>query len=143
MKIILVRHGESQANTGNWAEENNLTKKGKQQAKKLAVELAQERFDQIYCSNTKRCIETMETILEGRKEYINISFSKLISPKKKKEDCEKLKERIKIFVEDLKYDLRDETVMIISHQLVIRMFLLEMMGKDEVLKNGEVKVAEI
>ncbi|MFA4827382.1 MAG: phosphoglycerate mutase family protein [Candidatus Shapirobacteria bacterium] len=143
MKLILVRHGESQANAGNIAEENNLTEKGRQQAKKLAIELSQENFEQIYCSNTKRCIETMEAILKDRKEYVNICFSKLISPKKKAEDDENFKRRIKIFIEDLKIEFKDETVMIISHQLVIRRFWQELTGKDEPIENGEAREIDL
>jgi len=140
MKLILVRHGESQANAGNIAEENNLTEKGRQQAKKMAIELSQENFEQIYCSDTKRCIETMEAILKDRKEDVNICFSKLISPKKKAEDDENFKRRIKIFIEDLKIEFVNGTIMVVSHRMVLQMMWYELTGKDETVENGEIKI---
>lgn len=141
--MILIRHGESQANAGNAAPKNNLTKKGKEQAARLAKELAGEKIDQIYCSNTDRCIETMEAIIQDRNDDIGISLCHLISPKKKTEDFEVLRKRVKRFIEDLKIEFGEETVVIISHQLVIRMLWYELTGKDEAVENGEMRTVII
>ena len=143
MKLILIRHGESQANAGNVAPKNNLTKRGWEQAEQLAEELKEEKIDQIYCSNTERCLETMEAILGRRNEEINICLSKLISPKIKTEDYNKLQKRIRRFIDDLKIEFEKETVAIVSHQLVLGMFIYELTGKTERLGNGEIRKIDL
>ena len=141
--MILIRHAESQANVGNTDVENCLTEKGISQAKELAKRLLDDRFDQIFCSPAKRCVQTLDELIKGHGEAMGISLSRLLSPKKKGEQYEELQKRIRRFVEDLKVEFENETVVVVSHQLVIGMFLYELTGKTELLANGEVKTAEV
>jgi broad specificity phosphatase PhoE len=65
MKIYLIRHGESEANSkgisqGNWNKWRNtsLSKKGKGQARQIALRLECEKIGKIYSSDLKRARET-------------------------------------------------------------------------------------
>ncbi len=80
-KIILVRHGESianakgisQGNRNKWMD-TSLTKKGKEQAKKLAERLKEEKIEVIYSSDLKRAKETAEEI--NKFHNLKIKFDK-------------------------------------------------------------------
>lgn len=67
MKLILVRHGESEANVKNVLQgrnEGKLTQKGIEQAKTVGKELKEKyKIDMIFCSPLGRCVETLENIL--------------------------------------------------------------------------------
>jgi len=68
MKLILVRHGESEANAKNILpgsdDGGKLTTKGIEQAKKAGKELKEKyKIDMIFCSPLKRAVETLENIL--------------------------------------------------------------------------------
>ena len=140
MKLILIRHGESARNRGYEvaSEENNLTTKGVEEAVKIGDDLLEQKIDTIYCSPAPRCEQTLNEILRKREDEIPIHFSKLIGPKIKTEDYEKLKARVVLFLDDLKHDhQREETVVVISHQLVIAMMMLLLTEKTKNLDNGE------
>lgn len=146
MKLILVRHGESARNAGYGIpnEENNLTIKGVQQAVNAAKKLTEHKIDAIYCSPSKRCEQTMDEILRLRDDDLQIHFSSLIGPKTNKERYEKLKTRIALFLDDLKYDHEgDQTVLVVTHQLAIRMFIFQLLGTQEQVENGSVTMLEI
>ena len=81
-KIILVRHGESIANAegvsqGNKDEwiDTHLSKKGKEQADKVAQRLKNEKIDIIYSSDLKRAKETAEAI----NKFHNVNIKKSLS----------------------------------------------------------------
>lgn len=140
MKLILIRHGESARNRGYVvaSEENNLTTKGVEQAVKIGEELKEQIIDTIYCSPAARCVQTLDEILRVRTDNMPIHLTKLIGPKRKLEKYEKLKARVELFVDDLKYDHQEkDTVMIISHQLVLAMIILQITGDTRRLENGE------
>lgn len=142
MKIIFIRHGESARNRGCEVpdEENNLTAKGVSQAIEIGAKLAPIKINAIYCSKTPRCEQTMDEILRVRDDNFPIHFSRLIGPKIKKESYEKLKARVELFLDDLKYDhKKNETVVVISHSLPISMALFLINGKQEKTGNGEIK----
>ncbi|MFA6944288.1 MAG: phosphoglycerate mutase family protein [Pedobacter sp.] len=143
MKLILVRHGESQLNAGKVSERNDLTERGREQAKKAAKYLMDENIDQIFCSNTERCIQTLDEILKNRTEAMGISFSKLLSPRRKVENLEGLKRRIYRFIEDLKIEFERETVVIIAHQWSIRMMMFLLTGENVNVENGSVTILNI
>jgi len=68
MKLILVRHGQSEANAKNILPGNDdggkLTVKGIEQAKKAGKELKEKyKIDMIFCSPLRRAVETLENIL--------------------------------------------------------------------------------
>lgn len=70
MKLIIVRHAETIENKRKLMQgqiQGNLSRKGKQQAKKLAKRLAKEKIDLIYCSDLRRCKQTIKPFLEKNK----------------------------------------------------------------------------
>jgi broad specificity phosphatase PhoE len=134
MKIILIRHGAQ----SKLSEDNSLTVQGLHQAVKLADELAATKINAIYCSPAARCEQTMDEILRVREDDITIHFSILIGPKLKKEPYEKLKSRINLFLDDLKYDHKDdEIVSIFSHLRPIQMALFLLTGEKKIIDHGE------
>lgn len=140
MKLILIRHGESARNRGYEVsdEENNLTTNGVKQAVKLGEQLREQQIKTIYVSSTPRCIQTLNEILRNRDDEIVVHCTKLLAPKMKSEHYEKLKTRVGLFLDDLKYDHKEnETVVVVSHQLVIAMILLQLTGDTRKLENGE------
>jgi broad specificity phosphatase PhoE len=140
MKLILIRHGESARNRGYEVadEENNLTVKGVHQSVAVGESLLAQKFDAIYCSPAPRCVQTLDEILRLREDNMPIHLSTLIGPKMKSENYEKLKARVKLFFDDLKYDhKKTETVVVISHQAVIGMMLFLMKKKVRKIENGE------
>ncbi len=66
MKLILVRHGETEENVKKICQGQKiggtLTKEGKEQAKKLALRLKDEKIDKIYVSDLKRAKDTAQEI---------------------------------------------------------------------------------
>ncbi|WP_345975613.1 alpha-ribazole phosphatase family protein [Sulfurimonas sp. HSL3-7] len=67
MLITLVRHGEVETAYRHCYNGHNyigLSPKGRAQAKELARRLEGETFDAVYCSDLKRCRETLEPIIE-------------------------------------------------------------------------------
>jgi len=65
MRLILVRHGETEENRRDILQgqiPGKLSKKGKSQAKKLSKRLSKEHFDIIYCSDLKRTKDTCKEI---------------------------------------------------------------------------------
>jgi broad specificity phosphatase PhoE len=146
MKLILIRHGESARNRGYEVadEENNLTAEGVAQAVRIGEELLAQKFDAIYCSPAPRCEQTLDEILRLREDNMPIHFSKLIAPKLRTEKYEKLKARVDLFLDDLKHEhKKEETVVVISHQLVLAMIILEQTGEPGRIENGEIKRVEI
>lgn len=68
MKIILVRHGESEANVAHVINDNparlvNLTEKGRMQAAAAAEQLRAQRFTHAYASEFARARQTAEILL--------------------------------------------------------------------------------
>jgi len=78
MKIYLVRHGESKGNILNVTQgqlDYDLTKNGKEQAKKTAFLLKNERIDYVFSSDLKRAVKTMNEII---KFHIEIKDKKIV-----------------------------------------------------------------
>jgi alpha-ribazole phosphatase len=68
MKIVAVRHGETEGNIRHIVESHTggaLTEKGREQAKNTGQQLVSEQFDVVYVSDLSRCIETVENMLPG------------------------------------------------------------------------------
>jgi len=66
MMITLVRHGEVEAayrHCYNGHNDISLSPKGKEQAQSLARRLEGDTFDAVYCSDLKRCRETLKPII--------------------------------------------------------------------------------
>src|SRR3989338_5677922 len=67
MKLILVRHGQTDANIAGVIQgqgDSKLTLLGKKQALRIAEHLKEEHIDLAYCSDLSRCYETAESILK-------------------------------------------------------------------------------
>ncbi len=103
--IILVRHGESEANAmdksqGNkdeW-EDTSLTEKGRIQAKKVSERLMRQKIDLIYSSGLKRAKQTAESInIYHNKE---IKFDARLREMKNIEPLEEFIGRVKSFFDD-------------------------------------------
>ena len=80
MKIILVRHGESEHNSGKVTSKNSLlSRKGKIQAEHLGKRLKKEKIkvDKIYTSTLERSIHTAKIISKIIKVPITKSFDEL------------------------------------------------------------------
>jgi len=82
MKLILIRHGETEENANHIVgglDDSKLNKKGIEQAKKAGKELKEKyKIDMIFCSPLKRCVETLENILCEYPFEGQIFMSKLI-----------------------------------------------------------------
>jgi broad specificity phosphatase PhoE len=114
------------------------------QAVKIGEGLLEQKIDAIYCSPAPRCEQTLNEILRNREDEMPIHFSKLIGPKIKSEEYEKLKARVNLFLDDLKYDhKKEETIVVISHQLVLVMMILLLTGKTKKLTNGGIVEIEM
>lgn len=75
MKILLVRHGETEGNFKGLYQgksEYVLNEEGKRQAIKLGELLKDYNISKVYCSPQKRCIETLELM---NKKFKNIVLS--------------------------------------------------------------------
>ncbi|MBI2042896.1 histidine phosphatase family protein [Candidatus Pacearchaeota archaeon] len=143
MKIILVRHGESEHNAKtNLSRDSKLTKKGEIQAKHLGMKLKKEKIkiDAIYTSNLIRSKRTAEIISKIIKVPIKKSFDefneyhiyhilskmvRLVSPRLRK--LEKLLKEIS------KNKTKDKTIMIVAHgrtnRIIIAYLLQIPLGK--------------
>ena len=177
MKLILVRHGETEENVNNilaGLDCGKLTTKGIEQSKKLGKELKEKyKIDMIFCSPLDRCRETLEYILEENPINVPIFMSKLIEerdygeyegmeavlvdPEELNEDNKLNKEmgveslihlvkRVNLFLEDLKLEDENSTVLVISHQEPIKIMAAKITGKtaDEInVKNAEIMEFEL
>ncbi len=66
MKLIIVRHGQTDANIAGIIQshgDSKLTLLGKKQAQRIAERLKEEHIDLAYCSDLSRAYETAEEIL--------------------------------------------------------------------------------
>jgi broad specificity phosphatase PhoE len=82
MKIILLRHVESESNKGNKADsqiDSELTEEGREKAKKLIPQLKKLKIDVIIVSPLKRTLDTIKPFLESLKSKPKIIVGKLTS----------------------------------------------------------------
>jgi broad specificity phosphatase PhoE len=122
MKIILVRHGESEANKagkhqgkGDKWTNTSLTEKGKQQAKKVAERLKKEEIEIIYSSPLKRAKETAESI--NRNHNLEIIYDKRLKEKMDETDTEKFISEVKSFYGEINKK-HTGTVIITAHGMI-------------------------
>lgn len=169
MKLILVRHGETDANKNGiiqGVDDNKLNETGIIQAKKTGRELKEKyKVDMVFCSPIKRCLETLNYILEEYPiegqifmsklleerdfgEYTGVE-SKMINKKDLDDDnkinremglesLDSLKKRSLLFLEDLKLEDENLTVLVVSHHGPIRMMINKLTGEnvDEIIVNN-------
>lgn len=161
MKLILVRHGESEANANHILQgqtEGKLTEKGIEQAKKVGKELKEKyKIDMVFCSPLKRTVETLKNILteypiEGpvfmcklleerdfgeysEMETQLIDWEEMDKDNKINEELgveslAELRKRTNLFLEDLKLEDENSTILVVSHSGPIRMMISKITGKD-------------
>jgi alpha-ribazole phosphatase len=83
MKLILVRHGETDWNVRRIVQGHKgvlLNKKGIEQARKVALHLKKEKIDAIYSSDLKRARQTTVAIAKFHK--VPVIYSRLIRERK-------------------------------------------------------------
>lgn len=161
MKLIIVRHGETIANTKKilqGRDDGKLTEKGAEQAKEVGRHLKDHhKIDMVFCSPIGRCVETLNNILEEYPidgevfmsklieerdfgEYVGTDHSLIdwdeinqdnkINREMGVESWENVKKRVELFMEDLKLEDGDKTVLIISHAGPIRVMINKITGRD-------------
>ena len=119
MEIILVRHGESQANKAGkhqgkkdkWAD-TSLTKKGREQARKIANRLKIEKLEDIYSSDLKRAKETALVI--NQNHNLKIIYDKRLREKPDNESLEDLILRVKEFYKSI-IKKHSKKVIVVAH----------------------------
>ncbi len=121
MKIILIRHGESESNVGiNTRKNSPLTQRGKKQVEHLAERLKQYGISEIYCSNLIRAEQTAEIISKKIKVPIKGHFPEL-SEYSSKDLKNKFKtlfnlrlKKLKKLLKDISKQKKEEKVILIS-----------------------------
>jgi len=132
MKIILVRHGESEHNAGltDDSEETILTKKGRKQAESLGKKLKKEKILKIYASKMPRAKETAKIIskiinvpVKEEFEELNEYRSKLLRSKLKMLFHKRLR-KLKKFLKEISKDKeKNETIVIVAHGITNRIIM--------------------
>ncbi len=153
MKLILVRHGETVGNLSGIKQGHlpgELTEKGLEQAKKLALRLKDENIDMIFSSDLKRAVDTTKEIskfhnvpviyttelrerchgpFEGRhySEYDKArkesGMDKIDFKFENSESYREIKERAGKFLKTLMKEHSGKAVLICSHNCFNRMLL--------------------
>jgi len=174
MKLIIVRHGETIANSKKilqGKEGGKLTKKGIEQAKEVGRHLKEcHKIDMVFCSPLDRCVETLNNILEEYPIEGEVFMSKLIEERDLGEyvgvehdlvdwdevnqdnkinremgveSWRDVKKRVELFMEDLKLEDGDKTILIVSHAGPIRIMVNKATGKDLAYEEIEVNNGQI
>jgi len=155
MKLTIVRHGETIENSKGIYQGQTLgtlSDKGKEQIKKLADRLKEEKFDYVYSSDLERAAETAKEIMkyhpklkikltkdlremhlgemEGKTgEEIDLDCTDLFimlindGAVKGSESIEEMEIRVNRFIDSLKKHNKDDNILIVCHGGVIRVML--------------------
>lgn len=164
MKLIIIRHGETEENAAGiiHGQSNGiLSKEGIKQAQLVGERLKDEKIDVIYTSDLERTLNTAKEIhkhhpevpLIERKEIREIHYGNLQNKQKdeinyyyhkendpnyfKKNNVESLEsayERVNKFLKEIKEKHKDETMVIVSHGDIIKVIFM-------ILKN--IKIHEV
>ena len=118
IKVILVRHGESVANSKGISQGNKdkwtdtpLSQKGKEQAKKVAERLKKEDIKVIYSSDLKRAKETAQEI--NKFHNVKIKLDKRLRDMLNGEDLEAFIKKCQDFLNDIKKE--DINALVVAH----------------------------
>jgi len=160
MKLILARHGETEENVKHvlmGKSGGKLSENGIKQAKNLGKHLKENhKIDMVFCSPLDRCVETLEHILSEYPIEGEIIMSKLLEErdfgeytgleaslvdweefeknekdeKRGVENFESVKKRVHLFLEDLKLENSEATVLVLSHSEPIKAMVSKISGKD-------------
>jgi 2,3-bisphosphoglycerate-dependent phosphoglycerate mutase len=174
MKLIIVRHGETDENDKKIVQgliDNKLNEKGRLQAKEAGRQLkGKQKIDMVFCSPLQRCKETLEEILsecpiEGEVfmssliqerdfgEYAGIethmiNWNEIYEDNKLNRDMgvesqSQLEKRVNLFLEDLKLEGDDKTVLIISHGGPIMVMINKLSNQNLRYPEAHIKNTEI
>lgn len=168
MRLILVRHGETDENAKEIVQGHTdtlLNEKGKEQARKVSLRLKDEKIDMIFSSDLRRARETAEEISKFHKAPVKISkelrernygsvelkfvreYSDILEKSGKAryafkpeggESFPDVVERAKRFLEKIQ-KYEGKTVVIVSHGGFIRMLLSLLTGKS-MEEAGSIKI---
>ncbi len=179
MKIILIRHGESRSNeagtvTGHM--DSKLTEKGIEQARQLAEKLRGVHIDIIYASPLSRAADTAKEIAKYHRGIRTVFRKELVErygaawegmkiadlkeyskryelgykPGGTGETVEEVHERLRLLINEIFDKHRYDTVAIVTHGSVGRIFTtmfkgveLKDAGKMKLLDNAGVDVFEL
>lgn len=116
MRLILIRHAESEANAKGINQgqkvDTSLSEKGIKQAKQVAQRLKDEKMDIIYSSDLKRAKETAEQINKFHK--LKIIYDKRLREKDHPdEDIEAFIARLKSFFDEIKNI--NKNILVVAH----------------------------
>jgi len=173
MKLILVRHGEVEANVERilmGKNDSKLTQKGIEQNKNVGKKLKEKyKIDMVFCSPLSRCVKTLENILEEYPidgqifmsklieerdfgEYSNLGIDMIdwdeinednkINEEMGVESLKDMEKRVNLFLEDLKLEDNNLTVLVVTHAGPIRIMKSKLNGKEtdfeEKIENGSI-----
>lgn len=160
MKLLIVRHGETVANSKKILQGKDggkLNEKGIKQAQEAGKHLKNHKIDMVFCSPLDRCVETLNNILEECPIDSEIFMSNLIEERdfgeytgtdssminwKELDEDNKVnremgveswndvKKRVELFMEDLKLEDGEKTILIVSHAGPIRVMINKINNKD-------------
>ncbi len=162
IKLILVRHGETIENVRGICQgqtDGTLSKKGIAENKLLAKELSDHQIHKIYSSPLKRAADTAKEIskyhpiklefrdnlmewylgaLQGEKFPDDFDITNLSD---ELENAELVKKRLLYFLEEIRDQHKDETIVIVSHGLTIKV-LTTILKKLHLSRSVGVKLME-
>lgn len=160
IKLIVVRHGETIENTQGVCQgqtDGTLSERGFENNKLMAKELSVHQINKIYSSPLKRAADTAKEILkyhsielefknnlmewylgtlQGEKFPDDFDITNLGDDM---ENAELVKKRLLYFLEEIRDQHKDETIVIVSHGLTIKV-LTTILKKLPITKAAEVKL---
>ncbi|MBT7902271.1 histidine phosphatase family protein [Candidatus Woesearchaeota archaeon] len=160
MKLIIVRHGETKDNIEGITQgqsDSQLTQKGIDQAKKVAISLKDEKLDFAYSSDLSRTMNTAKEIIQFHQNLALIKNSELREQNKgvyerlpryvineavesvglpyykfrplDGESVLEVNDRIKKFLEELKSKHDKETILVVGHGVPIACMLVNLLNE--------------
>jgi len=167
MKIIIVRHGETEENVKKIIQghiQGNLTSLGIEQAKKVAERLKDEKIDTIFSSDLKRAVDTTNKIIkfhpdislelrkDVRERYLGKLQGKRLDDFNFKEDdktkiteeagaekIEDLVERAGNFIKDILEGHYGKNILLVTHGGFISAINSKLLNEDWVKMHSENK----
>jgi broad specificity phosphatase PhoE len=152
MKLIIVRHGETEENKAGILQGHlpgTLSHEGIDQGKRLANRLKDEKIDAIFSSDLKRAADTANLIGEYHPR-LKIKHTKELregsagswtggpshgldwdNRPSDSESIEQMKVRAKRFLDKLFEDDNKKTVLLVSHAGFIRVLISQIIGKKD------------
>jgi broad specificity phosphatase PhoE len=158
MRIIITRHGETEQNKAKILQgqiQGDLSELGKEQAKKLANRLKEEKIDCIFSSDLRRALDTASEIrkyhnqipfevVEDLRELNMGSLQGKPAPEgwkekrwekgflkgKNGEENEELLNRAKNFINNITSKFENETVLLVAHNGINRALISILLEKN-------------